>query len=157
MHVNVFHLLQMVRSYRDEYTSGNKPKASHISSEAIPQVDSQCLSKIFMLALKTPWHLIINWCWQNRCHKNKKITNMLCQNPRLIQSFSHYFLCGKLINPTLHFKTVGVPYMIHNSYIIGCSRTLSKFSPTGIIFQEHICHKFKKIREQLTKRILSCD
>lgn len=69
--------------------------------------------------------------------------NIFCSTPLSIKSFRHNFLHGKFINPTFPFKTVGVPHTSHNSCIIGHSRTLSKFSMTGIIFQEHICHKFE--------------
>lgn len=76
--------------------------------------------------------------------KTKNRTNTFCLNPSPIKSFRQNFLCGKFINPMFPFKTVGVPYMSYKSCIIGCSRILSKFSTTGIIFQEQICHKKKK-------------
>lgn len=61
--------------------------------------------------------------------------NIFCCNPLSIKSFRRNFLCGKFINPTSPFKTVGVPHTSHNSCIIGHSRRLSKCSVTGAIFQ----------------------
>lgn len=87
--------------------------------------------------------------------KTKNRTNTFCLNPSPIKSFRQNFLCGKFINPMFPFKTVGVPYMSYKSCIIGCSRILSKFSTTGIIFQEQICHKKKKILEQLSMKTKS--
>lgn len=87
--------------------------------------------------------------------KTENKTNIFCSNPSPIKSFRQIFLCGKFINPMFPFKTVGAPYMSHNSHIIGCSRTLSKISTIGIIFQEHICYKWKKNLQQLTKKTKS--
>lgn len=87
--------------------------------------------------------------------KTKNRTNVFCSHPSPIKSFRQNFLCGKFINLMFPFKTVGVPYMSYNSYII---RTLAKFSTTGLIFKNtsDISKKYIYI-EQLSMRTKSCD